>query len=300
MIDNYIPIIFNGGSYGSFLMFCLTNLNTKEFKNPLCGATGNSHKFLFNYVTLDNNDWNIVKKIDNKWIKYHPKTFKTQSLKEEIDRIVAATNKSILIYPSVDHYLLVINNQFEKVYNNTISDKWHNDNDEREIFYKNLYDGWNIDPSLSINEIDKWVVREFLSYYYFEAFNGEYEWNLLETYTNDNLLIVTTQDLLYDFENCIKKCASYCGIDTITNFDELIELQKEQLKLQKHKHKDTIVKQVIDCFLNDKQLKIPELSLIDEAYIQYVLRKNGFELCCEGLNKFPTDINTLKEKTSKT
>jgi len=105
---------------------------------------------------------------------------------------------------------------------------------------------------------------------------------------------------LYDFENCIKKCASYSGIETINNLDKLIELQKQQLELQKHTDKDRIVNEIIDCFLNNKQLKIPALSLVDEAYIQYVLRNNGYELHCDGLNEFPTDIDSLKEKTSKT
>ena len=300
--------MYQGGSYGSFLIFCLTNLNTSEVNNPLCNKTGNSHNFEYNTLYNINNKYKVKQKCDNKWLKFHPKMYKEQSLEKEINRITDITGKGILIYPSKNHYLLCINNQYDKIYSTAITStrqddtpkKWFNDDRDAVTFFKNLYNGWNIDSSIEFNDIDRWIMREFLSFYMFMAFDDEYEWNLLDTYTNKNLLVITTYELLYDFENCIKKCASYSGIETINNLDKLIELQKQQLELQKHTDKDRIVNEIIDCFLNNKQLKIPELSLIDEAYIQYVLRNNGYELHCDGLNEFPTDIDSLKEKTSKT
>lgn len=298
-LTKFIPIIFQGGSYGSFLIFCLTNLNTKDFSNPLCNNTGNSHNFEKNdlyfrdkYITRIRND--------TQWLKYHPIETKDQSLKEEVNRLADITKRGIFIYPSRNHYLLALNNQFDKVYHQQLGDELiGNDTNERSKFFNNLYNGWGIDPSVSVNDIKRWIKREFLSFYIFAAFEDEHEWYLLDSYKNENLLIITTRDLLYDFENCIKKCALYCGIDTIDNLDELVEMQKQQLSLQKHLNKDEIVNNVIDCFLNDKQAEIPELSLIDEAYIQHILRNEGYELHCNNMNEFPKDINSLKEKTSK-
>jgi len=174
--------MYQGGSYGSFLIFCLTNLNTSEVNNPLCNKTGNSHNFEYNTLYNIDNKYKVKQKCDNKWLKFHPKMYKEQSLEKEINRITDITGKGILIYPSKNHYLLCVNNQYDKIYSTAITSTWQDDtpkkwfNDDRDAvtFFKNLYNGWNIDSSIEFNDIDRWIMREFLSFYMFMAFDDEY------------------------------------------------------------------------------------------------------------------------------
>ena len=73
------------------------------------------------------------------------------------------------------------------------------------------------------------------------------------------------------------------------------------LELQEHKHKDKVTSTIIDMFLSDADYNYSDikLSIVDEAWIQYSLRENGYELLCDGMNEFPKTVKELIKKSSR-
>jgi len=139
-------------------------------------------------------------------------------------------------------------------------------------------------------------MREFLSYNKFTSFDNEHQWYFLDSYKNKHdILIITTEELLYDFRNTMIKVAKYTGFKSVDNIDKLIKLQEKQLSLQKHLRKDKIVNKIIDGFFNNKNITIDNLSVYDEAFIQYKLRQKGYEIKCYNLNIFPKNTLDLKK-----
>jgi hypothetical protein len=296
-LREYIPIIFNGGSYGSFLHYILDIANTNDDNSELpFTVEGGSHKFKRNLLSLSKlNTFNIKKHNNSKFIKYHPKRRVEQNLSEEINRIANITNKAILIYPSKNHKILTINNYFFKIWNN-----WFDDADFYDVGFPKgnnpkscLYTNWGISENTPFSKIPKWIQREFISYYLFPAWDDYYEWYFLETYSHPNLLIVTSNELLYNFIETISNVLLFCDIPHIRNLNRLDKVHCKMMNLQQHINSDIICKNIIDSFSNNTNYEFNNLSLIDEAWIQYTLRGRGYELRCDGLNEFPKTVKDL-------
>jgi len=294
-LKDYIPIIFQGGTYGSFLLFCIGSINNALGSDPF-EDSGSSHLFDVNVLDKTIDSFQVKIRNNTNFLKYHPKCRETDNLISNIEELTDITKKGILVYPSKNHYLLTINNFADKVHSNDLSKLHREEQETKETMFANLYDGWNIAKDTSVNSIDRWIMREFFSYNRFKAFDAEHHWYFLDEYKNKNeILIITTDELLFDFKNTITKVAEYIGYNTINNIDELVKLQKKQLSLQKHLHKDRIVYNIIEGFFNNNNTPIDDLSVYDEAYIQYKLRLKGYEIKCRDLNVFPRNTKELQK-----
>jgi hypothetical protein len=300
-LKEYIPIIFNGGSYGSFLNYILSNINNENKLVAPFSLNGNSHNFNYSFIKLDtsNNEFFLdkTKYHSDKFICYHPKTLATQSLPDEITRIVTQSNKSILVYPSQKDMLLTMNNMYYKIGKDWFNDIDVNDKDAKERRQTNLYSNWNIGSSVQFKDIPRWIRREFLSYYYVPAWIDLYEWNLLDYYTHPKLHIITVYDLLYNFEKTIKDIAKFLNIGHIDNLLQLSKMHSKMLELQEHINKDKLCNNIFNNFINNKLVEFSGLSLIDEAWIQWKLRSIGIEIQCNNLNVFPSTVADLKKIT---
>ena len=299
-LKDYIPIIFQGGSYGSILHYILNNISNNNTTSLPFGMNGNSHKFAYNWLELDENQtYKINHNANSKFIKFHPKVRKEQSLSVEITRIVNTTNKAILIYPSPDHKLLVINNYYTKIWKNWFEEgELANNIKEKKIFIDNLYSNWDISPTTPFVDIPRWIRREFISLYLFTAWDSQYEWNLLDYYSHPKLHIITTHDFLYNFEPTICEVASLCNI-SMHNITNMKEVHNKMLLLQDHLNSDNICNNIIANYTNNTNCAINNLSIIDEAWIQWKLRSMHIEIKCNDLNTFPTSVDNLKKITYK-
>lgn len=296
-LKDYIPIMFNGGSYGSFLHFVIININNPNITAPF-SKEGGSHNFDFNVLHYKSNKFVITHRAHNNFIKYHPKTEKDQNIIDEINRVVKLTQRSILIHTAPENELLVMNNVYFKIWDNWFEEaEFTNNKLERKKFVDNLYLNWNIPKNTPFNDIPRWIKREFLSFYYFPAWHCLHSYNEINSFEHPNVYNLSTHDILHDFENTIQNIANFCGIEKINNLNELLEIHNNMIKLQKNLNKDNICKDIITHFENNTEYKFTNLTIIDEAWIQWKLRNKGFEIRCNDLNVFPDNITQLKKIT---
>jgi hypothetical protein len=80
----------------------------------------------------------------------------------------------------------------------------------------------------------------------------------------------------------------------------LSNIHKKMISLQQDLNKDDICKKIIKNFLNNDNFSVSvELSIIDEAWIQWELRNNGYEMYCNELNEFPKNLYEFNKHTYK-
>lgn len=297
-----IPIIYSGGSYGSYLSFVLSNIETQsnlhDIKYPF-GKNGNSHLNISStlHKTKNNNYVIDVCKDHSKFIKYHPKSTKDDVVSYEIDRLMNTVTHAILIYPSESDVLLSMNNAYFKIWDNWFDNILKDDVVEDIKLKHNLYSNWNIPSNTQcFNDIPTWIKREFLSYYMVPAWMDAHEWNLLSWYNNPNLHIITINMLLHNFKETITNISQYCSIKN-ENMHNMLHIHEKMLLFQEHINKDYICNNIITNYTNNTNCTINNLSIVDEAWIQWKLRSMDIEIKCNNLNTFPTSVDDLKKIT---
>lgn len=285
-------IIFNAGSYGTFIEWCINYFSNPEFPQEYpFNENGNSHKFCGNhllningvkeYVNNPNSDKNLI-------VRFHPKTYENESIIENLEYIESRFKNIIFIYSNFDTLLWNINNKFSKVWD----EGWleHNHLEILENLKK-----WNnaIHPS----KMQTWEKREFLSLYIYKQHLSEVELELLIEIIPkyNNLLFVDITDLRDNFKETLIKILDYCKLNII-NFDKIDEVYNKWIEKQYHKNKDELIKKIVYSILNniDMNWGNENLTIIDESFIQMELRNNGYEIKCFNLNEFPTSTKDLK------
>ena len=193
-VSQTIPIVFAGGSYGTYLEWVLTTLTSDcEIVSPF-NANGNSHKFKGNHL-ININGWDAYVKgnLVKQFVRLHPKVTKDELISSNIASILKTANKIIYIYPDTSATLLVINNYFSKIW----SDWWAYqffDKISQDVIYKN----WPVCVDTPIESIPHWIKREFLSFYLMPAWLDQIG-SPIET--TDSVLSINVSDLLYNFKN---------------------------------------------------------------------------------------------------
>jgi len=102
-------------------------------------------------------------------------------------------------------------------------------------------------------------------------------------------------DLINNFEYTITNLIEKLELKLVrTNFSEVYE---SWISLQKHINKDKIISNIITAILDNNYYDWSDqnLTLVDEALIQFYLRQKKIDLNCYNLNVFPTNTNELKK-----
>jgi len=286
---NKIPVIFNGGAYGTYLMWLMNLTYEYDESNSTClpfRDTGSSHNF--NWITST-----ILE-------KYHPKdqtSFKKENvLSILIDNIMKNHNNGIYIYPGKNTQILVLNNFFTKIW--TFNELCENLLLDTSMFYKN----WDLPHNIiNYDEIPRWILREFFSINIMTSWRSQIEWNHIEHYDNPNLYKVLVDDIIHDIHTTLYNICDFCGIDHKLPYNKLDHIHNEMLKLQQHIDKDKLCRTIVSELLNSRYYDYSDkqLSLVDESWIQWELRNRGYEMYCDGLNEFPTNTEELDKKIYK-
>jgi hypothetical protein len=301
-IEKTIPIIFNGGAYGTYLEWCLTTLTTNiDIVLPVT-ATGSNHRFRGRHlVNIDGWRNYVDTKNPVAFVRLHPKTKKDESITNNLESILSTVDQMIYLYPDQHSILLNINNIFTK-----ISTVWWPDTNitdlkkqqqEYEMFADKIYQNWPISRDVLFNDIPQWIKREFLSMYLMPMWLDQVEWCHPERWQHPNCSVVYINNLLDNFKSTIQDIELFLNLKLIKDIDQLIPFHNEMLKHQINYGQDALCNKIINSIIHsidftwgDRYLPLPS-----ESWIQWQLRNLGFEIRCDGLNVFPTNSIKLKE-----
>jgi len=204
--------------------------------------------------------------------------------KISIGAVVPGTKKEIADSP-IDITTLLYEVDKEKYYSTYLS--------------KGFKDNMNQWPTNDEGELDPWALREFYSFYIYLAW---YDQNRLDDVKAiqdiDNVHVIHTEDFLSweTFLTMLIDVKQHCGLLT-PRLGKMEEIWNKWIVLQEHKNKDQIVVEIINNILADRNFDWADknLTIYDEAMIQYYLREKNIEIKCNELNVFPTNTNDLKE-----
>lgn len=166
--------------------------------------------------------------------------------------------------------------------------KFCGDNIHNIIKWNSNYTHWN--------EMQQWELREWISIFYPIWVQ---EWMEAKQYADPNWMCISTQEILDNPYEVFSKLLHYSGpvdLESIPIFNEFVRYWSARQQFLEDEYK------LINCIVNTTILNEPftwsELNIVAEAIIQQHLRKNGFEIKCYNLNKFPQnsiDLHNLLE-----
>jgi hypothetical protein len=287
-----IPIIFQGGSYGSYLSWLLESVFTHEtLYDPFVSSTGSSHN-LKNPRRLRIDDWLKNPKNFSKvpFLRVHPKEEKYHSFLDNTNKLTEYFGKSILIYPSRNDYLLHSNNYVYKIWDNFWTGPL------KYIDRDNLYNNFPVAKDTPIDQVPTWIIREWLSYNFIGMIDDTLEWFLPDRLHNKNCLIIYINQLLYHLPETIVKIQNFINMPLIKDIDDVMPYHKKNISLQKYLNQDSISADIISAIKNNDQSLTWDknsLTIITECWIQHWIRNAGYDFKCNKLNNFPTTSKAL-------
>lgn len=284
-----ICIIYNGGTYGTFIEWCLHYFSDLSVSDVLpFTPVGNSHNFKGNYLPdHDAVDEYVNSPDDFLTVRYHIKRQEQDDTLKRLEFICDNFKKIIFMHCTSNSFIWNINNKIDKVH----KEGWLN---YEKYGFKNL-DQWGVGKN--IDTMAPWEIREFLSFYLQEQHTSESDLRNIDQIrsTFTNVCMIPIENLRDEFTQTIKRLLDYCELPLVrNNFDYVYD---QWISLQFHKNKDQLLKEIVMSIINNEYLDWASnnLTLADTAMIQHSLRQQGLEIKCHGLDKFPTNSLALKE-----
>jgi hypothetical protein len=288
-----VAIVYNGGAYGTYLEWCLTTLTSDApIVSPFTDI-GNSHKFKGNLLEIGLQGWQSFLDSDNnsKFARFHPTSLDHPDLDGNLDYICSTADHLLYVYPSRDHVLLSVNNYISK----THGSNWWNHRANTDGFLDTIYKSWPVSVGTPPNDIPIWIRREFLSFYLMPTWFDQLKWYHLDYWNNPNACIVTTEDLLHNFETTMNRIQQSAQLEFVRPVSDLLHFHEQNLNLQKNLTQDSLCKDIMQSVIGDSDLEWDMLPFGSEVWLQWELRNQGFEIRCNGLDTFPTNSIQLKE-----
>lgn len=290
-----LPIVYHGGSYGTYLNWCLARLMTNNTIQDPFTTVGNSHLFE-DGIVKDMAGWRrfVASSHDMAVGRLHVKTHKDDSIIDNINEVLNDCDRLIFIYPDRDSKLLCINNYYQKVWD----DWWESQFARGYIDKEKIYNNWPVDPSTPIKDIPIWIRREFLSYYLMPAWYSQVEWFLPDCWHDDRCLVVYMKDILYDIETTLEKIKEFGNLNFVCSVSSLQESHNKMMSLQANLDQDRICKEICHAIINQQDLDWSQqyLPLASQSWIQWQLRTQGWEIQCHELNDFPSNTQAMLSK----
>lgn len=288
MKSNTLPIVFHTGTYGTYLEWCLTSLtSTAQIVSPFT-SIGTSHLFKGNHL-VDIDGWRTYLKSNQveKFVRFHPKVNQEQNLDNILFEVNENVEHAIYLQPDSSTLLLCLNNFCTKGIDNWLEYQLTN-----IVSLDQIYQGWPECSGMSIKDIPRWIIREFLSLYLMPKYLDLVKSN--NSHALSNIVSITVGKLLFDFEHTIEYIGNHCDINFLRPVSDLFEFHSKNLSLQPALTHQEIVDNVINAVTNNNLYDWSEtpLSLVTESYLQWQLRNLGWEIECNNLDEFPT--NSIK------
>lgn len=151
---------------------------------------------------------------------------------------------------------------------------------------------WDCTKS-EFEELERWQQRELISLYYEEMIQSLTESPKL----NHNMMMIKMSDIFKeDIISFTTKILKYCDLPIRKNVNNVLRtahdtMMQKQASFELHR----IIYNTVDACVRNENIDIPPLSLFAEAMVQNLLFKQGKEIRCYQLNKFPCTTGQLME-----
>jgi len=188
--------------------------------------------------------------------------------------------KLVLVTQDFKSHLMILHNSHTKI--NELS--YHCLLQEIINNYKNSFGA--TDP------IPQWQLREMISY-----FHESYQFYISDLYQpvdSQQVVNVPVRELVDNFESTLTGLFDQLDIQMVRQ-ERISDVKHKWLSLQKFVNIDHVCQQIIIAVVNGQHLEWEDLSIFDEAWLQWQLRNNKLEIRCDGLDKFPTNSLQLRE-----
>jgi hypothetical protein len=281
-----VVVAYSGGLYGTYVEWCLTSLTSDTPIAAPFTSVGNSHKFKGVHVRhVDGWNHYINNNVHHPFVRLHPKTKREESLDSNLTFLCDTAKSVIHLYPDRNSIVFCVNNYTTK----THPDWWGMQLDENHNELQSIYHNWPLDQRTETRQIPIWIRREFLSFYLMPAWFSQLEWYHPDRWQHPKTLVVTEKKLLFDFENTLLGIQQHCDLDFVRPISELVPYHEKNLTLQANIGQDELCANILDAVLSKTYFEWKHLPLASEAWIQWQLRNQGFEIQCHGLDMFPTN-----------
>lgn len=295
-----IGIVYGGGCYGTFVNWCLKYFSDPDFDTHLpLTSTGSAHDLsdnmigaeepypftsLLEYLKNPESHQEILRMHWSGLLGWKDRY--TESVVDRINLLEESFDKIIFLVPTNETLLWVADNKFSKItIRKNLTEHFIADTEVQ----RNL-ENW---PVTDLDNIEPWILREWLSLYYNESFMSECGMNVISDFERIGK-VVTCEDLRDHFNETIKRCVEYIGKKMIRE-DKLDSVYRNWVEKQYFINSIDLVRSVVDHVINGIELSWGELTFTQEVWVQMMLREQGYEIKCHGLNDFPTNSKQLRE-----
>jgi hypothetical protein len=287
-----IAIVYNAGSYGTYLEWALTTLTTDIPVAAPFNSNGNSHQFCGNHAfNINSSKWKAIadKQESFVFVRLHPKTQQHEVLDNNLNQILDVAEKIIYLYPDSNSVLLTVNNFYSKIWA-----EWWNTRLLDPVFADNLYNNWPVKRDTPVDQIPIWIKREILSFNLMPSWHRQVEWYHPTQWSHPRCQLVLTKELLYNFESTVQKLQKFCNLEFKKNITDLVPIHNIMLSLQLYLSQDQLCHRIVDHALDNQLFEWKDIPLPSQGWVQWQLRNLGYEIRCHGLDKFPTDSVALQ------
>lgn len=279
-----IVILFQAGTFGSTIEYCLSNFSNELTKVPFgLTDTGSMHGFEKELHIFSANGLDQLKRKSLNLVTALYPLIDGQNAKESVEtwkKNIDPSQKVIFTYCSTMEQLE--RNQLF-LYYKLPSELWLD-----VLIKEDKVRCWN-DNYRCWKDMKLYELRELLSFFI----------DQLDSYLGVNELVpnnwykITPDNILLNFDNEIESMIQFCNLtqnhDSISDFGQLW-VSKQQYILNEFER----INKITESIKKDQYAEWTKLSLVAEAIIQSRLRRSGIELACHGLETFPTNTNILK------
>lgn len=290
-----VCVVYSGGLYGTFIEWCLNYFTDKNFPPQLpFTVNGSSHLYPGNLLRdMSQARQYINFRLDKPIVRVHLVTSaqSTESTINDLKHLYDNFHQLIFLYTEENTSIWGLNNKCDKIYKGFFVQ----DSIELKKVDTWITQGlapWNTD----LQNAETWQLREFLSSVFIQGYLSESSTELIDIFKNlfPKIIFVSIRDLRDSFEKTIIQLIDQLGLKL--ERDDFERIYQNWIELQYHRHKDDLIKTIVDNAINEIYYDWSEekLTIVDEAAIQYFLRKRGIELRCWKLNGFPTDTTELR------
>jgi len=261
-----IKVLFAPGTYGTFLSKCIyyfSDLSNQA--SPMSfnfDHTGSSHDF---------RDVDEAKSI----IKYGH--INALHINYQVDSVIT-------LIPNTEHFLDYYNNQYIKeAQNHTIS--YIRSYFSPDEIKATLREHWNFTEPFDHN-VPEWILREWTSFWINDILQESYSPTKYQNISS--LAQYDVNEIFNDLYLLLEKITQVLDLKILI---PKIEIEKIQNQFILHQKLHGIQKKCKDWVLSIIQKKnniaSPCSTIFDEAYVQFLLKNNGYEIQCQNLNVFP-------------